>query len=124
VVRDTLSYGLLLSQSLEPGNLRSGHCRRSILRSALQGTASANFPAALLRTELHALLHLHVPRLIALPGTRTLASGSGHSLVSCFADCTPAEAVIRRIEELSAERLEAVHVPALLLAVLHTGDSF
>ncbi len=123
VVRDTLSYSLLLSQSLAAGYLRSGGWRQSTLRSALQQDASAIFPKALLRTELHALLNLHVPRLIALPGTRTLATGSGRSLARSFAACTPAEAVVRRMEELSPERLESVHIPAFILAALRAGGS-
>jgi len=123
VVRDTLCYGLLLSESLEPRNLSSGYRRQNTLRSALQSDAAAIFPKALRRTELHSLLNLHVPRLIALPGTRTLASSSGRSLARNFARCTPAEEVIRRMEELSAESLEAVHVPALVLAVLRSAAS-
>jgi hypothetical protein len=59
-----------------------------------------------------------VPRLITLPDTRTLASGSGRSLASSFAGCTPAEAVIRQMEGLSRDTLEAIQVPALLLAIL------
>lgn len=123
VVRDTLWYSLLLSESLDPRYLHSGNRRRRTLRSALQADAPDNFPGAVLRTELHSLLELHVPRLIALPGTRTLASNSGRSLVSNFARCTPAEEVVRRMEELSAESLEAVHVPAIVFAVLRTVAS-
>jgi lantibiotic modifying enzyme len=118
VLRDTLTYGILLSQSLEPGYLRSGHRRQSALLRALRRSASAAFPEVLLRTEAHSLLHLHVPRLIIVPGTRTLASGSGRSLVRKFTASTPAEAVVRQFESLSPERLEAVHVPAILLALL------
>ena len=123
VLRDTLSYGLLRSRYLEPRYLRSEHKRHSSLRSALQRNIAGNFPEAVVRAEVHALLHLHVPRLIALPGTRTLATGSGRSLVRGFAACTPAEAVLRRMEELSPERLESVHVPALILAALRAGGS-
>ncbi len=123
VLRDTLSYGILLSKHLEPGYLRSGRRRRSSLRSALQRDIAGTFPDAAVRAELHALLRLHVPRLIALPGTRTLATGSGRSLARGFAVCTPAEAVVRRLEELSPERQESVHVPALILAALRAGGS-
>jgi len=123
VVRDTLCYSLLLSESLDPRYLRSGYGRQRTLRRALRADIPAIFPKALLRTELHSLLNLHVPRLIALPGTRTLASNSGRPLVRNFARCAPAEEVIRRMEELSAESLEAVHVPALVLAMLRTAAS-
>ncbi len=123
VVRDTLCYSLLLSESLDPRYLRSGYGRQRTLRSALRADIPAIFPKALLRTELHSLLNLHIPRLIALPGTRTLASNSGRPLVRNFARCAPAEEVIRRMEELSAKSLEAVHVPALVLAMLRTVAS-
>ncbi|HEY4051154.1 MAG TPA: DUF4135 domain-containing protein [Acidobacteriaceae bacterium] len=118
VLRDTLTYAILLNQSLEPHRLRSRNGRQSTLLRTLRGSAPTDLPEAVLRTELHALLHLHVPRLITLPDTRTLASGSGRSLASSFAGCTPAEAVIRQMEGLSRDTLEAVQVPALLLAIL------
>ena len=120
VVRDTLGYSLLLSRSLEPRYLLAGDQRRSDLRRVLGTNAPAAFPKALVRAELNALLRLHVPRLIALPGTRTLASGSGRPLVRNFARCTPAEEVILRMEALTAEKLETVHIPALLLAMLRS----
>ena len=121
VVRETFRYGLLLSRSLEPAQLRSEQQRRNLLLDALQKDAPATFPKALLRAELHSLLHLHVPRLILLPGTRTLAGNSGRSLVGNFAICTPVEEVVHRLEELSEQRLESVHVPALLLAAFRAG---
>lgn len=121
VVRDTLRYSLLLSRSLEPRYLCAGGQRQSDLRRVLEVDTPTAFPKALLRAEVHALQRLHIPRLIALPGTRTLASGSRRPLVRNFASCTAAEEVLRRMEELSAERLEAVHVPALLLAMLRLG---
>jgi lantibiotic modifying enzyme len=123
VLRDTLAYGILLSQSLEPESLRSRHRRQSTLLHALRTSAPGDFAEAVLRTELHALLQLHVPRLITVPGTRTLASGSERSLVPSFAACTPAEAVIRQMEGLSPETLEAVQIPALLLAILNVRNS-
>lgn len=123
VLRDTLTYGILLSQSLEPGNLRSEYRRQAAFRGALRRDAPVAFPKALVRKELQALRHLHVPRFMALPGTRTLASGCGGSLASNFSVCTPAEEVLRRMEELSLEKLEAVHIPALLLAILNLAES-
>lgn len=121
VIRDTFRYSLLLSRFLEPRYLRAGGVRQSDLRRVLESDTSAAFPKALLRAEVHALERLHIPRLIALPGTRTLASGSGRALARNFAACTPSEEVIRRMEELSAELVEAVHVPALVLAMLRSG---
>jgi lantibiotic modifying enzyme len=118
VLRETLTFGLLLSQSLEPASLRSMHRRRTSLLGALRAKSEGRFPAALLRAETQALVNLHVPRLVTLPGTRTLATGAGRSLVRKWAACTPAEAVVRAMEELSAERLESTNIPALLLAVL------
>jgi lantibiotic modifying enzyme len=121
VVRETFHYGLSLSRSLEPEQLRSEQQRRNMLLDALQKDAPAITPDALLRTELHSLLHLHVPRFVLLPGTRTLASGSGRSLGRNYASCTPVEVVIRRMEKLSEESLESVHVPAILLAAFRAG---
>jgi lantibiotic modifying enzyme len=118
VVRDTLSYGVLLSQSLGPKNLRTASGRRNALFGALRKSSPVALPAALARAELRALLHLHVPRFAMLAGTRTLANGSGRSLVRGYAGRPSAAGVLRSLEELSAERLESTHIPALLLAVL------
>lgn len=123
VLRDTLTYALLLSQSLAPGNLRSMHRRRLALHRALQQHDAAALPKSLLRAELHSLLHLHIPRLVVLPGTRTLASSAGRPLAHGFAHTTAARHVIRSLETLSAESLESTHVPALLLAALHSRAS-
>jgi lantibiotic modifying enzyme len=121
VLRDTLTYGLWLSQSLELKHLHSAHHRRSALLDLLRSSAPAPLPNAVHRSELEALLLLHVPRLIALPGTRTLASGSGRALQHNFASCTSAEVVLRRMEKLSLQDLEDIHLPALLSAILHKG---
>lgn len=114
VVRDTLAYGLLVSQSLHPELLRSAHRRRIALQGALRST----LPAALRRAELHSLLDLHIPRFTALPGSRTLAGASGRRLAPRFLACSPAEAVLRGITALSAQSLADAHVPALQLALL------
>lgn len=118
VVRDTLTYGLLLSESLDPGRLGAGYSRRVTLLRALEQDGPGGGAASIQRVELGTLLQLHVPRLVMLPGTRTLASHSGRSLARNFARCTPGEEVVHRMEELTAERVEAVQVPALLLALL------
>jgi lantibiotic modifying enzyme len=123
VLRDTLTYALFLSQSLTPGHLRSQHRRRLALRRALLQHGAAGLPSSLLRAELHSLLQLHIPRLIILPGTRTLASSAGRPLAHGFSHTTAARHVIRRIENLSAESLESTHLPALLLAVLQSRAS-
>lgn len=118
VLRDTLSYGILLSRSLQPERLQSPRSRRTALRCELQGHGRRDFPEAILRTEVRTLLELHVPRFTALPGSRTLAGSSGRALVPRFLACSPAEAVLRKIGELSPQRLSEIHVPGLLQAVL------
>jgi lantibiotic modifying enzyme len=118
ILRDTLTYGLLLSESLQPGHLQSPRRRRTILRKALENCISGTMPPAVLRSELRDLLRLHIPRLVALPGSRSLAASSGRSLAPRFLACSPAQAVLRPIGELSPQRLSEVHVPALLLALL------
>lgn len=123
VVRDTLTYALLLSQSLAPEHLRSQSLRRRALHRALQQQAVAGLPNSLLRAELQALLQLHIPRLSMLPGTRTLAGNSARPMAHRFSGTTPAQQIIRRMESLSAETLEAIHIPALLLGILQTRTS-
>lgn len=118
VLRDTLTYGILLSRSLRPEQLRSAQHRRIALRSALQGHGPRALPEAVLRTEVRTLLHLHIPRFTALPGSRTLAGSSGRALAPRFLACSPAEAVLRKMGELSPQRLSEVNVPGLLLTVL------
>ncbi len=118
ILRDTLAYGLLLSESLQPGHLQSPRRRRTVLRKALEDGISGTLPQAVLRSELRDLFQLHIPRLIALPGSRSLAASSGRSLAPGFLACSPPQAVLRPIGELSPQRLSEVHVPALLLAVL------
>jgi lantibiotic modifying enzyme len=118
VLRDTLTYGCLVSQSLEPQHLRSFYQRRNIILAELQSHASQTFPAAVLRAELSAILQLHVPRLTILPGSRTLATRSGRAVARSFTTSTPAESVLESIETLSSESMDNLHVPALLAAIL------
>ncbi len=118
VIRDTLTYGLLLSRSLEPQFLRSCYRRRTVLLAELQPHSGRNLPAAVVRAELNAILHLHVPRLTILPGSRTLATGSGHAIARRFTASTPAEPVLESVEALSSESIPNLHVPALLAAIL------
>lgn len=118
VLRDTLAYGLLLSQSLAPEQLRSGQRRRAALRKALQSRGRGALPAAVLRAELGEVAELHIPRFTALPGSRTLAASSGRALAQRFLACSPAQAVLRGMGSLSAQRVSDADVPALLLAVL------
>ncbi len=117
VLRDTLTYGCLISRSLEPQYLRSLYQRRSIILAELQPGISQNLPAAVLRAELSAILQLHVPRLTILPGSRTLATGSGRALARRFTASTPAQTVVESIETLSSESMDSIHVPALLAAI-------
>ncbi len=118
VLRDTLTYGCLLSRSLEPQNLRSFYRRRNAIVAQLQSHNSRNLPPAVLRAELSAILQLHVPRLTILPGSRTLATGSGRALARRFTASTPAQSVFESIEALSPESMDNVHVPALLAAII------
>ncbi len=117
VVRDTLTYGMLLSQSLEPQYLRSRHRRQCAILSGLDACSVVRQPWSLVRSEARDLLEMHVPRLVVLPGSRTLAAGSGRRIASRFTACTPAQAVIRQIEELSHESIENVQAPALMSAI-------
>jgi lantibiotic modifying enzyme len=118
VLRDTLTYGLVLSESLAAGHLSSWHRRRSAIFSRLQSSAPAALPKAVVRAETHALLQLHVPRLLTLPGTRSLSNGSGRVLARSFASGTPAEGVVAQMQRLSPETIESVHIPALIFAIL------
>lgn len=123
VLRDTLTYALLLSQSLAPGHLRSEQSRRGALLDNLRQLNPSDLPHSLLRAELHSLLHLQLPRFILLPGTRTLAASSRRPLIRGFASSTPAQEVIHTMNNLSPDNLESAHIPALLLAVLSSKNS-
>lgn len=118
VLRNTLTYALLLSQSLDPVHLRSSQRRHNFLRNMIRQIQGPRLPAAVLRAELRALMHLHFPRLVLLPGTRTLASASGTPLAHQFLKCPPAQEVIARLNDLSSENIETVHIPALISALL------
>lgn len=118
LVRDTLIYGMLLTQSLEPRYLHSWHRRRRAILTGLDAGSIVRQPCSLLRSEARDLLEMHVPRLIVLPGTRTVATGSGRRIERRFTACTPAQAVIGQIEGLSRESIENIHVPALMSTIL------
>jgi len=126
ILRDTLAYGIFLSRSLEPEQLQSAQRRRIelgiALGNALRGDGHRALPQAVVRTEARTLLELHIPRFTALPGSRTLAGSSGRALAPRFLSCSPAEAVLRKMGELSPQRLSEIHVPGLLLAVLGQRD--
>lgn len=118
VLRDTLTYGCLLSRSLEPQYLRSAYQRRNVILGQLQSHTRQNLPAAVVRVELRSILQLHVPRLTILPRSRTLATGSRRAVARRFTVSTPARSVLESIETLSSESIENLHVPALLAAIL------
>jgi lantibiotic modifying enzyme len=118
VLRDTLSYGLLLSRSLEPEYLRSQGRRQRMIWSALEGSAPLNLPRALLRSEVHSLLDLHVPKVHIAAGGTSIVNGAGRRLAQGLTVASPAIAVLQKLEELSPKSTEAVHIPALLLACL------
>ena len=117
VLRETLTYGCLLSQSLEPQNLRSFYRRRNSILAELQSGAGGTLRPAVVRAELSAILQLHVPRFTILPGSRTLATGSGRALARRFTASTAAQSVFESIETLSPESMDNVHIPALLAAI-------
>ena len=117
ILRDTLSYGILLSRSLQPNQLACAELRRTALRSALQARSFQTLPQAVLRTEEQALLQLHIPRFTALPGSRTLASNSGRALAFRFLSCSPAEAVLRKMGGLTPDLLTEVQIPSLLQVI-------
>jgi lantibiotic modifying enzyme len=116
VIRDTLTYGYLLSRSLEPRYLRSQYRRRNAILAELQSHPSHNLPLAVVRAELSVILQLHIPRFTILSGGRTLATGSGRALARRFTASTPAQCVFESIETLSSESIDNLHVPALLAA--------
>jgi lantibiotic modifying enzyme len=118
VLRDTLTYGWLLSRSLEPQYLRSFYRRRNVILAELQSHSGQNLPSALLRAERNAILQLHIPRLTILPGSRTLATGPGRVIARRFTASTPAQSVLESIETLSTESIDNLHVPALLSTIL------
>ncbi|HTU49772.1 MAG TPA: DUF4135 domain-containing protein [Acidobacteriaceae bacterium] len=117
VLRDTLTYGCLISRSLDPEYLSSAYWRRNAILGELRAHTSYPLPSAVLRAELSAILQLHVPRLTVLPGSRTLATGSGRPLARGFTTSTPAQSVVESIEALSSESIDNLHVPALLAAI-------
>ena len=117
VLRDTLAYGCLLSQSLEPQNLRSFYRRRNSILAELQSGAGGTLRPAVVRAELSAILQLHVPCFTILPGSRTLATGSGRALARRYTASTAAQSVFESIETLSPESIDNVHIPALLAAI-------
>lgn len=119
ILRDTLTYGLLLSESLHPQHLRSACHRRIVLLEALRRRSGGALPHAILRAELRDLLALHIPRCTALPGSRTLAAASGRPLARRFFSSSPAQSVLSAIGALSSRQLADVHLPALHLAIIH-----
>lgn len=123
VVRDTYTYGRLISSSIEPKYLHLMSQRRSMLRAALQMLEPTRVPKALARMELQAVLHLYIPRLVISPDSQTLASSSGRPLIKAFAEQRPAGQVIQRIKELSRESLSSTHLPALLSATICTRQN-
>ncbi len=118
VVRETFGYARLISGSLEAGVVGSAGRRREMLMSGLRGAGAVRLPQALVRREMRALLELQLPRFVLLPGTRTLASGSGRQIVRGFVEANAAEMVVGRIEALSEEHVDGVEVPAVLAVAL------
>ena len=122
ILRDTLSYGILISRSLQPKQLQGAQRREAILRGALRDRSYPTFPQAILRAEARSLLRLHIPRFVARANSRTLVSNSGRALVRQFLSCSPAEAVLHKIGEPTPSRLSEIQIPALLTAVFGQLD--
>jgi lantibiotic modifying enzyme len=118
VLRVSLAYAVMLSKSLDPVHLRSSQQRRYALRNMLRQPPTTILPASVLRAELHSMLHLHFPRLVLLPCSRTLANTSGTPLDRQFIRVPPAIEVIDRINHLSPQNIETMHIPALINAFL------
>jgi lantibiotic modifying enzyme len=117
ILRDTLTYSILLSRSLQAILLQRAQLRKTTIESALRGLISRVLPQAILQTEARALLSLHIPHFMARPGSRTLASNSGRALAQRFLSCSPAEAVLRKMGELSEDHVNEELIPGLLLTV-------
>lgn len=119
VLRDTLTCGVLISQSLAPEPLGSAHRRRIFLDAALRSRGALT--PSVHRSELRNLLGLHIPRFTALPDSQTLAGGFGRPLARRFLSSSPAQAVLRGLAGLSEKRLGDVDIPALQLAILENA---
>ncbi len=116
ILRDTLTYGRLLSESLLPQHLRSVERRRSALLASLRADQPSH-TAAMMRREARALASGHVPRFIQSPGTRHLGDTSGRILVRGFAVRPAADSLLMELDRLSPARLEQVLIPALLTSL-------
>ncbi|MGI8772175.1 MAG: DUF4135 domain-containing protein [Acidobacteriaceae bacterium] len=121
LVRTTLAYALVLSRSLFPDHLQSSIERRTALRVLLAERphllGAGPLPNAVADAEIEALFHLDLPRFTLRRGTsRTLEPGS--ILLPRLGATTLASTVRRRLEALSEESLETIHLPALTLACL------
>jgi lantibiotic modifying enzyme len=123
ILRDTLTYCLVLSRSLQPTLLERTQRRGAALRRALREISHPSFPPALVRAETEALLRLHVPRFTALPGSQTLAGNSGQALAPHFLSCTPAESVLRKMGALTPALLTEVQIPSLLAIAFRLSGS-
>ena len=121
LVRTTLAYALVLSRSLFPDHLQSSIKRRAALRVLLAECphllGAGPLPNAVADAEIEALFHLDLPGFTLRRGTsRTLEPGS--ILLGQAGATTAASLVRRRLEALSEESLETIHLPALTLACL------
>ncbi len=109
VLRDTLSYGSLISRSLVSGVIGSEESRRAELQRMLLETPCAlqiRENAELLDAEVDALLRLCVPRLHVPSETREVASDEGRVLAREAVPCTPALGVQRRLEAMCLGNFE------------------
>lgn len=117
VLRETLFYGQLLSQSLGAQSMTDQSERRKALTASLSA-GEATIPKGVVHAEVRALMAGSVPRLAISSGSRTLCDSDGRLLQRNFSDCTPAEAVVRELKSLTTARLEKTLLPALLAALL------
>ena len=116
VLRDTLSYGWLMSRSLFARVIGSGASRRAALRRML-ADAPCLFPlqgsAEVLDAEAEALLRLCVPRFHVPSGTCDVAGEEGRVLAHDVVPCTPASLVRQRLEAMLADDFEQEATSAL-----------
>jgi lantibiotic modifying enzyme len=117
VLRETFSYGKLLSNSLSALNGTNQSKRCESLTGMLLVSGAA-LPDRVVQAELRALMSGSIPRLTISQGGRSLRDSDGRTLQRDFTAFTPAEAVIHELESLTPARLQESLLPALLAVLL------